>query len=83
MYLLRLLAAVSALAVCCHCRTHRIKRSFTTLGLAVSWLNSFLAENAWLVPRVEIGDPDAIGYGNGGGAKVPDDPDAVYLDEQK
>lgn len=34
-----------------------------------------------LAPRVEIGDPDEIGYGNGGGAKVKDDPDAEYLDE--
>ena len=32
--------------------------------------------------RVEIGDPDDIGYGNGGGAKVPDDLDAQYLDER-
>ncbi len=45
--------------------------------------NQLLADIAWLVPRVEIGDPDANGYGNGGGASVPDDLDAEYLDEQK
>lgn len=43
----------------------------------------FLAVTAQLVSREEIGDPDAVGYGNGAGAKVPDDPDAEYLDEQK
>ena len=42
-----------------------------------------LADIGRLIPRVEIGDPDDIGYGNGGGAKVPDDVDAQYLDEQK
>ena len=31
--------------------------------------------------RFEVGDPDAIGYGDGGGARVNDDPDAKYLDE--
>ena len=41
----------------------------------------FLADIARLVPRLEIGDPDAVGYGVGHGAKVKDDPDAQYLDE--
>ena len=35
-----------------------------------------------LVSSEEIGDPDAVGYRNGAGAKVLDDPDAEYLDEQ-
>ena len=33
--------------------------------------------------RGEIGDPNAVGYGNSADAEVSDDPDAENLDEQK
>lgn len=36
------------------------------------------------MPRMEIGDPDSDEFnGIGGGAKVSDDLDAVYLNERK
>lgn len=58
----------------------RVINNARSHGVLAKWL---LADIARLVTRVEIGDPDAIGYGSGGGAKVPDDLDAEYLDERK